>query len=70
MAMRTCPICRMEQSDTNQTCQACNAAFDDSPVGATAAPEPKPEPEPAPEIPDDEAAPNGEVPEEETEKAE
>lgn len=72
MAMRTCPICRMEQSDENQTCQACAAVFDDSPVGATAAPAPEPEPaaEPAPEIPDDEAAPNGEVPEEETEKAE
>ena len=64
MAMRQCPICRMEQSDENQNCAACNAVFDDSPLGATP---PVPEPEPVDEIPDDEAAPNGEVPETETE---
>lgn len=44
MSMKQCPICRMEQSDENQTCQACGAVFDDSPAGATA-PEPEPEPE-------------------------
>lgn len=35
MAMKACPVCRMEQSDENQTCQACGAVFDDSPQGAT-----------------------------------
>ena len=35
MAMKACPICRMEQSDENQTCQACGAVFDNSPLGAT-----------------------------------
>lgn len=46
MAMKACPICRMEQSDENQSCQACGAVFDNSPLGATAgAPEPEPEEE-------------------------
>jgi RNA polymerase subunit RPABC4/transcription elongation factor Spt4 len=44
MAMKACPICRMEQSDENQSCQACGATFDDSPQGATAV-EPEPEEE-------------------------
>ncbi len=44
MAMKACPICRMEQSDENQSCQACGAVFDDSPLGATAS-EPEPETE-------------------------
>lgn len=35
MAMKACPICRLEQSAENQTCQACGATFDDSPRGAT-----------------------------------
>jgi len=35
----------MEQSDENQSCQACGATFDDSPRGATPAAEPEPETE-------------------------
>lgn len=45
MAMKQCPVCRMEQSSENQNCAACNAVFDDSPLGATPATEPEPETE-------------------------
>ena len=54
MAMRQCPICRHEQSAENQNCAACNAVFDDSAVGATAAePEPETEPETESEVDDE-----------------
>jgi hypothetical protein len=47
---KQCPLCKMEVDSAAETCPGCAAVFDDSPSGATA----------VPEIPDDEAAPNGE----------
>ena len=52
---KQCPVCRMEVDSAAETCPGCAAVFDNSPAGATA---------PEPEIPDDEAAPNGEESEE------
>ncbi len=54
---KQCPVCKMEVDSDAETCPGCAAVFDDSPAGATA-----PEPD---ELPDDEAAPNGEESEEE-----
>ncbi len=69
---KQCPICRMEVDSNAETCPGCAAVFDDSPTGATP---PAPtidenDPPDTDEIPDDEAAPNGEAEEAEADTEE
>lgn len=51
---KQCPHCKMEVDADAVNCPGCNALFDDSPQGATAAAAPPPDPDAEPE-PDAEA---------------
>ena len=39
MANKQCPVCKMEVDADAANCPGCNAVFDNSPTGATAAEE-------------------------------